>query len=551
MTSTLTDDHVFQAGFVAENAWRLLSLQDANPLSPSYGCFHYAYWRDKTSEFPDGRFQEAGAALGLLALPAFDGWREAGTLASPEMLMVAFSAALSNWEAQQYPDGCWDEWYKGERGFAVTEFTMIAYGLAARFLGERIGPNDRARLHRVMARAGYWLAGRHDRVKANHEAAAAAALALAWEVTGDAGLKIAARAAVENTLGRQRPEGWFPEIGGMDLGYCSVLLDYLMLYTTVTDDEVAVAPMRRLFAFMLPHLQPDYTISAEAGLCLNPYVSRLGIGLLSAWDEDAAAMVAGLKTVSPRIAGLTPTLADDLRFCRWSHLPLATLLFVDRMRPAIEQPGLEPRYPNGWTRRAEANVMACHQGELHVFFAPAGGGVVRVYQGCRLLCEDIGLSLTVAGGSWGSVGYDSERPVSAREGGWEMASALRPAAFFFPSFLSRLVLRLGCHFTWSAALMRKMIDAYRLKARTAINQSAAPVAKGEETYPFRRAVTVAGGIVTITDVLESRGAPIPLSGVCLELRAAMTPQLPGGSCRRLTVVKQITPAGVTLTCETT
>ena len=56
-----------QTNYVIKNAWRLLSFQDKEISSPSYGSFHYAYWRDKTSEFADSRFQEAGATIGILS----------------------------------------------------------------------------------------------------------------------------------------------------------------------------------------------------------------------------------------------------------------------------------------------------------------------------------------------------------------------------------------------------------------------------------------------------------------------------------------------------
>ena len=173
------DDLSYQAEFVIDASWRMAAMQDGNPLSPSYGSFHYTYWRDKTSEFPDARFQEAGATLGLLSLPQFDAWRSEGRLLPAEKLYAAFSASLRAWSRFQYPEGCWDEWYKGERGFAVTEFTMIAFGLAARYLGTNLRQDDRLVLTAAIRRAAAWLAPRHDRTKANHEAAAAAALALA------------------------------------------------------------------------------------------------------------------------------------------------------------------------------------------------------------------------------------------------------------------------------------------------------------------------------------------------------------------------------------
>ena len=87
-------DSEYQLRFVAENAWRLLAMQDGNLISPTHGCFHYAYWRDKTSDFPDSRFQEAGAALGLLSLPQFDHLRDNGLLPPAVELYRGFSSGL-------------------------------------------------------------------------------------------------------------------------------------------------------------------------------------------------------------------------------------------------------------------------------------------------------------------------------------------------------------------------------------------------------------------------------------------------------------------------
>jgi hypothetical protein len=67
----LQGDVLNQLRHVGGAADRLLTIQDRDPCSPSFGSFHYAYWRDKTSDFADVRFQEAGAMLGLLSLPAF------------------------------------------------------------------------------------------------------------------------------------------------------------------------------------------------------------------------------------------------------------------------------------------------------------------------------------------------------------------------------------------------------------------------------------------------------------------------------------------------
>jgi hypothetical protein len=110
----LQGDVLNQLRHVGGAAERLLTIQDRDPCSPSFGSFHYAYWRDKTSDFADVRFQEAGAVLGLLSLPAFDALRAAERWPSRQALLASFSAGLANLASEQYPEGCYDEWYKGE-----------------------------------------------------------------------------------------------------------------------------------------------------------------------------------------------------------------------------------------------------------------------------------------------------------------------------------------------------------------------------------------------------------------------------------------------------
>ncbi|MCX7310435.1 MAG: hypothetical protein NTV56_01605, partial [Alphaproteobacteria bacterium] len=493
----LTGDHREQAEFVVNSAWRLQSLQDDNALSPTHGCFHYSYWRDKTSEFPDARFQEAGAALGLLSLPFFDSARQAGRLPPSDELYRAFSAGLGNLARQQYPEGCFDEWYKGERGFAATEFTLIAYGLAARTMGDALAPADRTLLRSVAEKAGRWLAKRDDRVKSNHEAAAAAALALIWELTGDDSFKTAARRKLDDTLARQNAEGWFPEIGGMDLGYCSVLLDYVMVHALVTKDSAAMPSMERLFQFMLPLIHPDGTISPEMGLCLNPYVSRLGIGLLSEHSEAPRALVSAIQLAAVGTEGLRPYLADDLRLARWSYLPLMTGLLASGFR-ASEAP-LTSTFKQGWTSYRSAAVCAFHDANRHVYFSPAGGGGVRVYTGQRLVYEDLGFRMQAGEQHFGTTGYDPDRQVSQIANGFSVSAGFGAAEFFFPSFLSRLLLRLGCTTALGARLLRAMIDSVRLKRRTAANQSAAPVSGATTGYNLERKVEILGLRICITD----------------------------------------------------
>src|SRR5581483_11942249 len=209
MTDMSQSDYDFQSHFVATNAWRLAAMQDTTPLSPSFGCFDLKYWRDKTSEFADARFQEASLTLALLSLPAYDRYRAAGLLDGGADLYATFRAGLRQWHGMQYADGSFDEWYKGERGFAAASFTAIAFGLAVHFLGERLLPDDRRLTLETLEYACRWLMARQDIVKTNHDAAGAAALAISAAVTGRGEFARAARNKMVAVLRQQRPEGWF------------------------------------------------------------------------------------------------------------------------------------------------------------------------------------------------------------------------------------------------------------------------------------------------------------------------------------------------------
>ena len=118
---------------------------------------------------------------GLRRIADAEGWP------SRDILMGSFHSALRNLARQQYPEGCYDEWYKGERGFAATAFTTPAYGSAGALLGDGISAEDRDVVTRTLDRAAHWLSRREDLVETNHEIVAATALAAVWKLTGEGG----------------------------------------------------------------------------------------------------------------------------------------------------------------------------------------------------------------------------------------------------------------------------------------------------------------------------------------------------------------------------
>jgi hypothetical protein len=158
-------------------------------------------------------------------------------------------------------------------------------------------------------------------------------------------------------------------------------------------------------------------------------------------------------------------------------------------------------------------VCAYHAGESHVYFSPAGGGVVRIFRGRVAVVEDLGTRLDVDDVSLASSGYDPDRPVTARDGGFAVSGELGVVRFFQPSFMLRLALRLGSSFAIGSRIIRSLIDRRRIRQRTAANQSAAPLARRDSGYSFERSVTVHEDRVHIVDRLESSTRPIDPASV--------------------------------------
>jgi len=240
----------------------------------------------------------------------------------PERLQVGAESAIGYWRRSQHRDGSFDEWYKHEHGFAATCFSLIAFSLAYESGGSSLSAEAQTDYRDTALRCGRWLLRNDDLIKTNHEMCAAAALAVAARVLGEAEFETGAKSKFERSLECQNEEGWFNEISGMDLGYCSVLLDYAMLYHRYASDDSVVPAMKKLFSFPSRFIHPDGTVSPEAGLFLNPYVSRLGLLLLASHDSNAAHFADRFEGTSPGHDGGSPYLADDLRLTRWSHLPL-------------------------------------------------------------------------------------------------------------------------------------------------------------------------------------------------------------------------------------
>ena len=143
----------FYASMILEQAPRVLSLMDRDPLSPTAGCGDRTYWAWKFVDYPGARFQEALCVMSFLYAtelpdsPYFHNRR----------LLQWIELGLRFWCSIQYPDGSFDEAYPLERSLAATAFTAFYIGEAMQFLGDACSEETRVQVRDAMRKAGEWL----------------------------------------------------------------------------------------------------------------------------------------------------------------------------------------------------------------------------------------------------------------------------------------------------------------------------------------------------------------------------------------------------------
>ena len=136
-------------------------------------------------------------------------------------------------------------------------------------------------------------------------------------------------------------------------------------------------------------------------------------------------------------------MADDLRLCRWSHLPLVANRFYKSFD--YEKVKLtKDYYPAGWTIKKSSSLVAYHSKNIHIYISVAGGGVIRIFNNSDLIFEEKGLLLKKKDRIWNTRGYRIPRKILHNKNILSFEGDLHKARYSFPGFLSRTILRILC-----------------------------------------------------------------------------------------------------------
>lgn len=473
---------------------RVLTLQDRDPSSPTFGSFDRNWWHYRTQDFPSGMYQELALVLAQVwawELPG-NAWR--GESRIRELAIAGVRAAARSAHA----DGSCDDYFPYERALGATAFAAAAH---ARVI--ELTHCDDADLLAFQLRRVRWLVGRSESGRlSNHQALVALAAARTARVCAAPELASAARERLATCLSWQHDEGWFQEYEGADLGYQSLTISFLAALQDELHDPALDAALERALGFARAFLHPDGSFGGEYGSRNTCQVLASGWESRASGDARARALADGW--LRGAIAGRRGY-SDDDRIV--SHV-LHDYLDAWRHRRARDastattpiDPAAAAADEEGVTSFPAAHLHVVRAGELSLFLATNKGGTFRAHRGERCIASDTGLVVCFADGSRG-VMHAIDPAARVR---WE------PGAVEIEGVLHRSVRRLAT--PWHQIAFR-LFNASVGRAAPDLQRRALQklLITGKKPLPIRfvrRIAWTEDGSVTVRDRLAAAG-PLP------------------------------------------
>jgi len=361
---------------------KILTLQDRNPHSPTYGCFDRNYWHYKIIDFPSGMSQEMVWPLALAfemnipgnpyyQKPAIREWVFAG---------IRYAAHSS------HHDGSCDDYYLFEKAGGAAAFSLLAclesYSL--------MRLNDPA-MTRFFQKRADWLSHHRESGKlANHQALSLLSLTLASRLLETDRWDDAIRERWDLLYSWESKEGWFQEYNGFDPGYHTLTLSCLTrLYELGPNDRLRDSISRGV-ALISHFVHPDGSFGGEYASRNTYNFFPHGFELAGKWMPDA--LLINDRFLEGLAKGLGACYADDhiIGHHTWNYL-LAWKDFVE------ERPSPKP-VTNERLLLSEAGVLIDQRDNTRIYIALNKGGVFSLYRNGHLVLSDTQFSLVVGNG---------------------------------------------------------------------------------------------------------------------------------------------------------
>lgn len=290
---------------------RILGQLNRNPSSLAYGSFDRSYWHYRTNDISCARYQEAALTLALLYSNDFQGNKY---FEDPKILewikaSLVFTAKI------QHKDGSFDEWYINEGSFVCTSFVVAALSEVLLTIPRNTLGSVWDSTLKVLEDGAEWLLDAEEDLVLNQSAGSLLALANVSQLSGNQRYLLGAKARALKVIGMQSNEGWWSEYGGPDIGYLSLMLDYLTKFYLRTGMPEMLPAITKGFRFASHFLHPNFTSGGEYCSRNTEYLVPSGFALFQAYDKAAETGLAFILEAHKRGRGICLSNLDDRYLC--------------------------------------------------------------------------------------------------------------------------------------------------------------------------------------------------------------------------------------------
>lgn len=269
---------------------RLLSLEDRDFASETFGCFDRSYWAWKFKDFPDATLQRAVYPLSVIWKTEFEG----NIYFHNQNLADWIKASVLFWAKIQKRNGSFDQAFPNEFSFGATAFTVYPIIESFFVISDFFSSAEKKLIKDAIINAADFLRNNaevHGFIS-NHLAGAALSLYKSGCFLNDERYKIKAKEIIDLIISNQSKEGWYKEYEGPDPGYETLGISYLAKYYAETKDENLLKSLKKALYFLSYFLHPDGTIGGEYGSRNTEIFYPAGIEILKNKVPLAAAISA-------------------------------------------------------------------------------------------------------------------------------------------------------------------------------------------------------------------------------------------------------------------
>lgn len=242
---------------------RLLSLQDRDQYSLTYGCFDRTYWGWKFKDFADITLQRAVYSLALVYSHNFEG----NQYFQNKKLKEWIKAGIFYWIKKQHKNGSIDQAFPNEFSFGATAFTLGPLISSYLIIKKEFSNQEQKQILQAFEKASnFLLKGKETHgFISNHLTGAALSLYKAGLLFENQAYQKKAQKLINLVFKNQSSEGWFKEYEGPDPGYETLGLSYLAQYYQQTKNENVLDSLKKSIKFLSYFIHPDGTLGGEYG----------------------------------------------------------------------------------------------------------------------------------------------------------------------------------------------------------------------------------------------------------------------------------------------